>query len=152
MSRADERVNFINPLHSHTQHNDKQRTKVGFSGHPKVTVVWKYSQSCPDNFVLTLVVICIIATVIQEGESVSVCPQTRRRPSSPLKKHINSNSHVDSWKRGRKYVSVRERRRNEKARSFRGLIQRNEKIVLGSPTAVMALNLFLVEKFQAHYV
>lgn len=25
-------------------------------------------------------------------------------------------------------------------------------VVVGSPTAVMALNLFLVEKFQAHYV
>lgn len=50
-------------------------------------------------------------------------------------------------------ISLLERRRVKQRSTVLDLLQRREiTVVLGSPTAVMALNLFLVEKFQAHYV
>lgn len=154
MSRADERVNFVNPLHSDTHHNDKQRTK---------SVVWPIRKwQSPENRAkaarITLFWPSSSFALLQpwyKKEKVSIYGHKLVQGEGPRAptKYNNSNSHVDSWKRGREYVNVGETRRNDKRGVF-GVWYKARKItvVLGSPAAVMALNLFLVEKFQDHYV
>lgn len=62
-------------------------------------------------------------------------------------------------KRQKIIVNVSTRRRTDRrglsdynARSEKEREKHTLTVVVGSPAAVMALNLFLVEKFQAHYV